>query len=98
VQTPLAWNTGECYTLGWENLLRLENLDRSNKIIFGWITKRDRQQLYIFERKVCRRILGPVCENEKENRRIFTYKEIYAIFFLKTYRNRDNKATWITLV
>jgi hypothetical protein len=28
---------------------------------------------------VCRRILGPVCNNVKENRRILTNKEIYAI-------------------
>jgi hypothetical protein len=28
---------------------------------------------------VYRRILGPVYENEKENWRILTYKEIYAI-------------------
>ena len=32
----------------------------------------------IFERKVCRRILGPVYDNEKENWRILTNKEIYA--------------------
>jgi hypothetical protein len=31
------------------------------------------------ERKVYRRILGPVCDNEKENWRILTDKEIYAI-------------------
>jgi hypothetical protein len=34
--------------------------------------------LNIFERKVYRRILGPVYDNEKENGRILTYKEIYA--------------------
>jgi len=32
----------------------------------------------IFERKVYRRILGPVHDNEKENWRILTNKEIYA--------------------
>jgi hypothetical protein len=42
------------------------------------LTKRDRKQLNLFERKVCRRILGPVCDNEKENWRILTNKEIYA--------------------
>ena len=31
------------------------------------LTKRDRKQLNIFERKVYRRILGPVCDNEKGN-------------------------------
>jgi len=32
----------------------------------------------LFERKVYRRILCPVCENDKENWRILTNKEIYA--------------------
>ena len=32
----------------------------------------------IFERKVYRRILGPVYDNEKENWRMLTNKEIYA--------------------
>ena len=35
-------------------------------------------QLNVFERKVYRRILGPVYDNEKENWRILTNKEIYA--------------------
>jgi hypothetical protein len=43
------------------------------------LTKRDRKQLNIFERKVYIRILGPVYDNEKENWRILTNKEIYAI-------------------
>jgi hypothetical protein len=43
------------------------------------LTKRDRKQLNIFERKVYGRILGPVHGNEKENCRILTNKEIYAI-------------------
>jgi hypothetical protein len=34
--------------------------------------------LNVFERKVYRRILGPVYDNEKENWRILTNKEIYA--------------------
>jgi hypothetical protein len=34
--------------------------------------------LNIFERKVYRRILGPVYDNEKENWMILTNKEIYA--------------------
>jgi hypothetical protein len=42
------------------------------------LTERDRKQLNIYERKVCRRILGPVYDNEKENWRISTNKEIYA--------------------
>jgi hypothetical protein len=43
------------------------------------LTKEDRKQLKIFERKVYRRILGPVYDNEKENGRLFTNKETYAI-------------------
>jgi hypothetical protein len=43
------------------------------------LTKRDRKQLNVFERKVYRRILGPIYDNEKENWRILTNKEIYAI-------------------
>jgi hypothetical protein len=45
---------------------------------------------------VYRRILGPVYDNEKENWRILTDKEIYAI--LKKPTTRDNKATYIMLV
>ena len=44
----------------------------------GTLAKRDRKKLNIFERKLYRRILGPVHDNEKENRRILTNKEIYA--------------------
>jgi hypothetical protein len=36
-------------------------------------------QTNVFERKVYRKILGPVYDNEKENWRILTSKEIYAI-------------------
>jgi len=43
------------------------------------LTKRDRKQMNIFERKVYRRILGPVYDNEKENWMILTNKEIYAV-------------------
>ena len=42
------------------------------------LTKRDRKQWNIFERKLYRRILGPVYDNEKENWRILTNKGIYA--------------------
>jgi len=44
----------------------------------GTLTERDREQLNIFERKMYGRILGPVYDNEKENCRILTNKEIYA--------------------
>jgi len=39
--------------------------------------ERDRKQFNIFERKVYRRILGPVYDNNKENWRLLTNKEIY---------------------
>ena len=42
------------------------------------LTKRDRKQLKIFERKVYTRVLGPVYDNEKENWRILQNKEIYS--------------------
>jgi hypothetical protein len=42
------------------------------------LTEKDRKQLHIFERKVYRRIPGPVYGNENENWRILTDK-IYAI-------------------
>ena len=54
-------------------------------------------QLNIFESKVYRRILGPVYDNERENWRILTNKEIYARV-KKTYYNKDNKVKEITLV
>ena len=41
-------------------------------------TKRERKQLNILEREVYERILGPVYDNEIENWRILTNKEIYA--------------------
>jgi hypothetical protein len=42
--------------------------------------------------KVYRRILGPAYDNEKENWRILTNKEIYAVA-KKAHYNRDNKVT-----
>jgi hypothetical protein len=47
---------------------------------------------------VYRKILGPVYDNEKENWRILTNKEIHARVKKKTYYNRDNKVKQITLV
>jgi hypothetical protein len=44
----------------------------------GMLTKRDRKELNVFERKVYRRILGPVYDNEKENCRVLTNKEMFA--------------------
>jgi uncharacterized membrane protein len=42
-------------------------------------TNKARQKTNIFERKVYRRILGPIYDNEKENWRILTTKEIQAM-------------------
>ena len=61
--------------------LRLKNT-RDKTLTYAsetWtLTKRDRKQLNVFDRKVYRRILGPIYDNEKENWRILTNKEIYA--------------------
>jgi len=55
--------------------LRLKNTIIDKTLTYAsetWtLTKRDVKQLNIFERKVYRRILGPVCGNEKESWRIF---------------------------
>jgi len=46
----------------------------------SWIlTKRDRKQINVVERKVYRRIFGPEYDNKKENWRILTNKDIYAL-------------------
>ena len=62
--------------------LRLKNIIRDKTLTYAsetWtLTNRHRKQMNIFERKVYRRILGPVYDNEKENCRILTNKEIYA--------------------
>jgi len=59
-------------------ILRLKNTTTGKTLTYasetGTLTERDRKQLNIFERKVHRRILGPVYENEKENCRILTNK------------------------
>jgi len=62
--------------------LRLKNTIIDKTLTYAsetWtLTKRDRKQLNVFERKMYRRILGLVYDNEKENWRIPTNKEIYA--------------------
>jgi len=60
------------------------------------LTERDRKQLNVFERKVYRRILGPVHDNEKENWRILTDKEIYASLKIPTIieKIRLNSLRW----
>jgi hypothetical protein len=63
--------------------LRLKNTITDKTFTYAsetWIlTVRDRKQMNFFERKVCRRILGPVYDNGKENWRMLTNKEIYAV-------------------
>jgi len=55
-----------------------------------WIlTNRGTKQINIFERKVYRRILGPVYDNEKENWKILPIKKFMQ--WLKPHYNRDNK-------
>jgi len=62
--------------------LRLKNTTIDKMLTYAsetcTLTKRDRKKLKIFERKVYRRILGPVYDNKKENWKILTNKEIYA--------------------
>ena len=63
--------------------LKLKNTTTDKTLTYasgtGTLSKRERNQLNIFERKVHRRILGPVYDNEKENWRILTKKEIYTM-------------------
>jgi hypothetical protein len=62
--------------------LRLKNTITDKMLTYApetlTLTKRDKKLLNVFERKVSRRILGSVYDNEKENWRILTNKEIYA--------------------
>jgi hypothetical protein len=62
--------------------LRLKNTVIDKTLTYAsetWtITKGGRKQVNVFERKVYRRILCPVCDSEKGNWRILTNKEIYA--------------------
>jgi len=62
--------------------LRLKNTTVDKTLTYaseiGTLTERDRKKLNSFERKVNRRILGPVCDSEKENWSILTNREIYA--------------------
>jgi uncharacterized protein YtpQ (UPF0354 family) len=80
--------------------LRLQNTTTDKTLTYAsetWIiTNTDIKQINTFERKVYR-ILDPVYDNEKENWRILTNKEIYAMV-QKTHYNRDNKIKQTTLV
>ena len=74
--------------------LRLKNTTIDKTLTYaseiGTLTARDIEQLNIFERKVYRRILGPVYDNEKENWWILTNKEIY-VSVKNSYYNRNMK-------
>jgi hypothetical protein len=62
-----------------------------------WIlTKTARKQISISEGKVYRKILGPVYDSEKENWRILTNKEIYAVVIKPTTTGtvRLNRLHW----
>ena len=55
------------------------NRQHVNVCIRNWDTNKEGQKaIEHFERKFSRSILGPVYDNEKENWRILTDKEIYA--------------------
>jgi hypothetical protein len=70
-------NISKKLILGLQNTIKYKTLTYASET---WIlTKRDRKKISIFERKVYRRILGPVYDNEKENWRILTNTEIYAM-------------------
>jgi hypothetical protein len=84
--------------------LRLNNTIIDKALTYAsetWIlTKRERKQMNIFERKLYRRILGPVHDNEKENWRILTNKEIYVIVKNPTITEtiRLNRLRWFGYV
>jgi hypothetical protein len=88
------------HAISKELKLRLKNTIINKTLTYAletWIlTKRDRKQMNIFEWKVYRRILGPVYDNEKENWRILTNKEIYARFkeLTITATIRLNRLRW----
>ena len=81
--------------------LRLKNTTTDKTLTYAsetWVlTKRDRKQINIFERKVYRRILGPVYDNEKENWRILTNKKIYAMVKKPTRTETVRKIDYVGL-
>jgi hypothetical protein len=76
--------------LKYIGIIRIKTLTYASET--STLTQIYRNQSNICERKVYRRILGPVYDNEKEDCGILTNKESYAIV-KKMYHNRDNKAT-----
>jgi hypothetical protein len=96
---PLSYREIRCNSTSKLNL-RLKNTIIDKTLTYTsdtWIiTQKDRKQINIFERKVYRRILGPVYDNEKENWRILTKKEIYAMVKKPTITEtiRLNRLRW----
>jgi hypothetical protein len=80
--------------------LKLKNTTIDRTLTYAsetWtLTKRYRRQINIFERKVYRRILGTVYDNEEENWRMLTNKEIYAVVKKPTMTEtvRLNRICW----
>jgi predicted small secreted protein len=80
--------------------LKLKNTIINKTLTYAsetWIlTKRDKKKTNIFERKVYRRILGLVHEDEKKNWRILTNKEIYSLVIKLTITGaiRLNRLGW----
>jgi hypothetical protein len=66
------------------------NKQNVNTCIRKLDTNRDRKRINFSKGKMYRIILGPVYGNEKENLKILTNKEIYAIV-KKTHHDKDNK-------
>ena len=84
-----------------KNISKKLNLRLKNTIIDKTLTYASetwiRTQIgNIFERKLCGRILGPVYDSEKENWRILTNKEIYAVVTKPTITKtiRLNRLDW----
>jgi hypothetical protein len=59
--------------------MSIHNRQNFNICIRNLDTNKERQKANIFERKVYKKILGPVYDNKKENWRKLTNEEIYAI-------------------
>jgi hypothetical protein len=101
---PIAVNKYIIYIISKKLKLRLKNTTIDKMLTYAsetWkLTKRDIKQMNIFEKKLHRRILGPVCDNEKENWRILTNKEIYEIVKKLTITEtiRLNRLYWFGYV
>jgi hypothetical protein len=84
ITTNISEDTVEIQAVVFHNILLHGTLKMCYEVIHilrvkQIFLKKCRKQLNISERKVYRRILGLVYDNEKENCRTLTNKEIYAI-------------------